>query len=315
MGKDWYRRAETFVDEEHPERSIKKTTPVVFWSHWPMCQMNYCETMAKEGVFDEKAQLAWQQAASDWKTFGSRQLPSVPFAGQTAILVQLSDKEKWENTAKSAVAQLEQLKPGLREEIRQEKLKSLTPAERKVYDLPADKRMAKDWEVFNAVQQKLRVSHEDVAFDRRMPSERRGKARELARDALEAERRVLEIESQRNIVNFAYWQRRADVEQTREALDARRAIYLAQQANEALDLGRACELYAEAFGKWRQVLDKPQWPDLKKQEQFGGELVDFIREYGKVLEKWETPPQPFPPKNFILQDILDLHEASTPPRD
>jgi hypothetical protein len=312
VGKDWYKLAEGFVEEEHPERAIKKTTPVVFWAYWPMCQMNYCETLAKDGVFDEKAQLAWMRATEDWKTFGAKQLPSVPLPGRPEVMfVRMNDRDEWVKKAEAAVAQLEQLQPGLREKIRKERYDALTPAEKKLLELPNDKRTTKDWEQIFPIEQKLRVDHETVAF--RITGENHAKAQKLAREALDAQRRVTEIESQRNIVNFAYWQRRADVEQTRDALDARRYIYDAEKASADQDLGRARELYVKAFEKWRKVLDNPRWPDLKEQEQFGGELVDFVREYRKILEK-ETPPQPFP-KDFILQDILKRHEASTPIRD
>jgi hypothetical protein len=315
VGKAWYRLAEIFVErvgEEHPERAIKKTTPVVFWAYWPMCQMNYCESLAKDGVFDEKARLAWEQATKDWLTFGARQLPSVPLPGRPEVmLVRMNDKAVLEKEALSAIAQLEQLKPGLREKIRKDRYAALTPAERKVYETPNDKRTTKDWEQISSIEYKLRVDHETVAFQ--ITGDNHAKAVKLAKAALDAQMRVAEIESQRNIVNFAYWQRRADVEQTRDALDARRYLYDAQKASDDQDLGRAGELYAKAFEKWRVVLDNPKWPDLKDQEQFGGELVDFIRDYRKVLEK-QIPPPPFP-KNFILQDILTRHEARTPVRD
>ena len=103
------------------------------------------------------------------------------------------------------------------------------------------------------------------------------------------------------------------MEQAREVLKARKSIYLAEQAKEAQDLALARKMYVEAFDQWRKVLDMKEWADLKKQESLGHELVELIWDYKKLLES-ETPPQQLP-KNFVLQDILDLYEKTTPRND
>ncbi len=315
MGKEWYGKAQDFIqDEAHPEKWIHKTTPVVFWAYWPMCQMDYAETLAKEGIFGEKAEHAWQQAASDWTIFAKRQIPGIPTPNRPEPgMVRLGDKEQWLATVQSSIDRLEQLRPGLRDELVKQRLDGLTAAERKIYDTPPEKLTAKELEQAGSIAKKLRVSHEDVAFDSRMPAERRAEAIKLAREIVEAEGRVYEINSQRTIANFDYWKRKADFEQTRDAWQAREAVYNAERKAEGQFFSEAAKLYAEAFAKWRLVLDNPKWPDLKNQEQFGGELVDLIRDYRKVLEK-ETPPMPFSKEGFILKDILDLHEATTPVR-
>ena len=314
VGKDWYARAESLVDPRNPARAIKKVTPVVFWAYKPMCQMNFSEAQAKDGIFGEKGHAAWKEAGEDWTAFGALPLPAL----EPGVYVQMNDREQLQADARALVARLEAMQPGLREEIRKQRLadpKLLTPAERKAHGLPPEKRMTSaDWELITSAERKLYVRHEDVAFriDQKDPA-KGAEALRLAREALDKERRLAEVDMERQIVNFVYWRDRARVEQTKEALAAREAIHAAEQEKEAQNLARAEQKYREAFEKWRLVLDKKEWPDLKKQENLGQELVQFVRAYRKLLEN-ETPPRRLP-KDFILQDVLDLHEKNTPLRD
>ena len=194
--------------------------------------------------------------------------------------------------------------------MRQERLRSLTTAERKAYDTPLEKRTTrKTGNCSASADKKVRITHEDVAYRIGQKDRAKGaKALQIARKAMETERKLSEIESQRTIVNFEYWQQHAKVEQTAEARAARKAIYLAEQARGAQDLAMAAKMYAEAFAQWRLVLDKPEWPDLKRRDTVGRELIEYIRDYRKLLE---NEGQPFP-KDFILQDVWDLHEKKLP---
>jgi hypothetical protein len=310
VGKDWYARAESLVDPYNPAKAIKKVTPVVFFAYKPMCQMNFAEAMAKDGIFSEKGEAAWKEAGEDWTKFGNLPLPAM----EPGIYVHLNDGETLLADARALVARLDAMQSGLREEIRKERYATLTPAERRAYELPPEKRTHADWQPIGNAERKLRVTHEDVAF--RIGQKDLAKGQEalgIAKEALGKEIRLVEVESQRTIVNFQHWKDRARVEQTPEALAARKALHLAEQAKEGQDAKLADEKYREAFEKWRLVLDKKEWPDLKKQDFLGEELVQFVRAYRKLLEN-ETPPRRLP-KNFILQDILDLHEKKTPIRD
>jgi hypothetical protein len=315
VGKDWYARAESLVDPHDPAKTIKKVTPVVFFAYKPMCQMDYCEALTKDGVFGERGRAAWKEASGDWARFGNLELPGM----EEGMYVHLNDAEKLRADARALVAQLEAMQPGLREEIRKERYASLTPAERRAYELPPAKRAPADWEPLGRAERKLHVTHEDVAFRIGQKDPAKGaEALRIAKEALDKEARLAEVESQRTIVNFQHWKDRATVEQTDEALAARKAMYDAQKAKDAQDLKLADQKYREAFQKWRLVLDRDKkekdWPaDLRKQDFLGQELVQFIREYRKLLEN-ETPPKRLP-KDFILQDVLDLHEKNTPVRD
>jgi hypothetical protein len=313
VGKQWYARAESLVDPHDPAKTIKKVTPVVFFAYKPMCQMNYSEALAKDGVFGERGHAAWKEAGEDWTRFGNLELPGM----EKGMYVHLNDAEKLREDARDLVARLEAMQPGLRAEIRKERYATLTPAERRAYELPQERRTPADWEPIGRAERKLHVTHEDVAFRIGQKDPAKGaEALRIAKEARDKEVRLAEVESQRTIVNFRHWKDRARVEQTADALAARKALYDAEKAKEAQDMKLADEKYREGFQKWRLVLDKKEkdWPpDLKKQDFLGQELVQFIRDYRKLLEN-ETPPKRLP-KDFILQDVLDLHDKNTPVRD
>jgi len=310
VGKDWYARAESLVDPYYPAKAIKKVTPVVFFAYKPMCQMNFAEALAKDGIFSEKGEAAWKEAGEDWTKFGNLPLPAM----EPGIYVHLNDREQLQADARTLIARLDAMQPGLRKEIRDERYRTLTPAERRAYELPPDKRTAADWEPIGSAERKLHVRHEDVAFRIGEKEPARGaEALRIAKEALDKEIRLAEVASQQSIVNFTHWKDRARVEQTPEALAAREAIHAAEEEKEAQNLAQAEKKYREAFEKWRLVLDKKEWPDLKKQDFLGEELVQFIRAYRTLLEN-ESPPRRLP-KDFILQDVFDLHDKKTPIRD
>lgn len=311
VGKQWFRRAEevvAMIDPDDPTKGLKKVSPVVFYSNAPMCQMNYSEYLWQDGTFGEKAQMGWRAADRDWQEFGNRPLPGL----EPNTKVRLNDKETYEQQAAELVKTLEAMAPGLRDKIREERLASLTAAERKARELPPDKRTAADWELAGKAEEKLRVTHEQVA--RRVPGRARVQAQQIARQAVEAEKKALEIAQQRTIVNFEYWQRRAQVEQTRDAVEARELAYQAQQAKDKGDVDLARQKYEQAFAKWRQVFDNKAWPDLKTQAAFGEELVKTIYQYRRVL-KLLGPREGEDLSKKIFPDILELHEKHVPDED
>ncbi len=312
VGKEWFVRAEQIVDDDPP--SLKKISPVVFFSNGPMCLMNYSEYLEKDGVFGEVAQAAWIRASTGWTSeevdpktllpaLGARSLPG----GEGAPAVRLNDREKHEAEAAAKIAQLEAMQPGLREKIRQERLAKLPAAERKAYETPPEKReSARDWELSMKAEDKVKVSHDDVA--RRIRGEDFVKAIKLAREIGDLEKKAYEITTLRMIVNFDFWRRRAKIEQTREALDAREFVYLGDEAFTRAELGQAKEMFEKGLAQWRLVLDKKEWPDLKKDAAYGNELIEMIQRYRELLEKRD---EPFP-KDFVLQDIVRLHEKEPP---
>jgi hypothetical protein len=250
--------------------------------------------METDGIFEEKARRAWKKAEEEWREFGDRDIPTT-FDG----IIHLNENEKFQQDSAAYVRQLDQLDPGLRDKLIREKRQALTDEQRQALDTPVEKRNQGQFKLAAEAEEKLKVSHEEVA--RRLQGAKRRQGLKLAKQAAEAENRARAIDRYRQIVNFLYWRRRAQVEQTPEALAAREALYEGRQAYAKGDLITARERYETGLAKWRQVLDKKEFAELKTDRTMVDDLSEAINHYRSILEKRD---EEFP-KNFILQDILD----------
>lgn len=297
VGKDWFARSEQLVDTGAP---LRKTSPVIFFSNYPMAQMSYSEGLEKDGVFGERARIAWSKAGKDWFDYGARAMPSMD--GTRSI--HLNDAEQLDAEAANRVARLDAIEPGLRETIRKERYAALSAADRKSFETPPEKRSSADWQKAYEIEERLKVTHDQVA--RRIKGASEKGPLKLAREATDFERRAEEIRSNRNIVNFGYWRGRAQFEQAPEALSARENIYQGAQAMAAGDLLKARELYETGFAKWRLLFDRKDFSTLKNEESLGQDVVEMIYHYRRVLEKSDKPF----PTDFALKDILKLHEKA-----
>jgi hypothetical protein len=291
VGKEWFEKAEKLVDSG---ATLKGISPVVFYSDRGMCQMNYSDALEQDGIFGEKARLAWNLAGRDWHDFGAREIPT-SFDG----MIRLNDGERVEQQVIQFRKQIDELAPGLREKIVQDKRNALPDDMRKALDTPPEKRTDEQFRLAFEAIEKIRVSHDEVA--RRVPGAKRREALELAKRATEDEKMAQVIDRYREIVNFKYWRRRAQIEQTGEALKAREKIYEGNQAFSKGDLVTARDQYVEGLAEWRRLLDKPEFADLTTDRHMVEELGEIIKRYREILEKRD---EEFP-KDFILQDVLD----------
>mgnify|MGYP000075013534 FL=1 len=297
VGKDWFARSEKLVDQG---ADLRKTTPVLFFSHRPMSQMNYSEAIEKDGIFGEKAKESWKKAGDEWFEFGARAIPTT----EKDRFIHLNDAELFDKEAADRVAKLEAFEPGLREKIRKERYEKLPAAKRKAYETPPEKRTRDDWEKAQEVTEQLVVTHDQLA--RQISGPNRPTAIKLAREAAEFEKKSEENRLYRQIVNFEYWRERARYEQTPEAIFAREYAFRGAEALANADLIKAREMYEQCFAKWRQLFDRKEFARLKNDEMLGQEICGIVYKYRQVLEKSDKPF----PKDFVLNDILELHEKN-----
>jgi hypothetical protein len=299
VGKAWFARAEELVDQGDPLRSI---SPVIFYSEPPMCQMNYSETLEADGVFEERARRAWNLAFREWtdgpcerQPFGSREIPTAD-----GHRIRLNDREQKDENARRLREQLEAISPGLRDKMIEERRARLSAEEREALELPSEERTEKQHQLAGQAERKLRVTYAEVA--ERLSGDQRSLCLELSKrlaDEEEAANRVLRY---RTIVNFEYWRRRAQVEQSSQALEARQLVFEGGEAFGEADLQKARQLYDAGLAKWREVLD--MFPGLIDDGNFGDEWMEVIQKYRKVLDAQEAPF----PENFVLQDVVDRYQ-------
>jgi hypothetical protein len=314
VGKAWYREAERVLAEYHVY--APGLSRPVFYSDAPLAQMYYAMALEKDGSFGADAQQAWRTAGRDWHEFGERELP----AGDEGT-VRLNDYEPLVQEANECTTALDKLAPGVRDEIRGEKVAKLRSAERKALDTPADKRTEDEVRAAYEAQSRIEVTNDEVANRlaqslrrqlRKLPRdseeaqgmERKAKeALSLAQRAAKAQEQAKRIDRQRSIVNFAHWRLRAEVEQTRDMLDARRAIYDADQAMAGARIAAALAGYENGFALWRKVIDSH--PALADDSDFGYDVVEAVGRYRRARGQDEKADLPQP---FILQDVLNKHE-------
>jgi len=291
VGKEWFRRAEKIVDEGG---TLRGKSPLIFYSDAPMAQMNYGEALEKDGIFEEKARRAWVRASQDWHDFGAREIPT-----SYGVPIRLNDGEVYQKKAAQLREKLENLEPGLREKLVQQKRQALPEDMRTALDTSLEQRTQDQHRLAYEAQDKLKVSHDEVA--RRLKGAKRREGLKIAKELGDADETIRIIDRYREIVNFVFWRRRAQMEQTDEALTARECTYEGDQAYAKGDLGAARAAYDQGLAAWRKLLDRPEFASLKTDRTMVEDLNESIDTYRRILEKRD---EEFP-KDFILQDIVD----------
>jgi hypothetical protein len=266
----------------------------MFYSDAPLCQLHFAAELEKDGHFGDVARRAWQGAGAEWHEFGKRAI-----AETEGRSIHLNDREEHEAKEQEFAKQVENMAPpGTRAKIAAEKLAQLSAAEQKAWNTPAEKRTPKQRELAALVAPRLEVACDEIAL--RVAGEKRREARQLAAKAAHHRQMAAEVNGYRSLVNFDYWRLRAQAEQTKEAIEARKTIWDGDQADAAADLVKARDFYEKGLAGWRKVLDR--FPKLKEDEAvIVDELYEMIQRYRRILEKSDKPF----PKPFILQDILD----------
>jgi hypothetical protein len=269
-----------------------KTTPLIFHSEPMMTAINYARALEEDGVFGETAREAWKLAGDEMRRFSVREIPT-----SWDVPLRLGMREAELARATKLGEELEALLPGLFKEIQERKRAALTDAQRKALDVPPIDRTEPQQQSAAEAESALAVNWPMVA--REAPADVRDKARELARQYVEASETAEIIARYRDIVNFDFWRASCEVEVTEPTLRARELVWQAEREFENARLLPAKKAYEEAFAAWREVLDSS--PVLKADDLTGDDLVEMIDRYRKVLDQLDEKfPQP-----FILQDVLD----------
>ncbi|NDC54203.1 MAG: hypothetical protein EBZ74_07875 [Planctomycetia bacterium] len=270
-----------------------KTTPLIFHSEPMMTAINYARALEEDGTFGETARDAWSLATDEMRRYSVREIPT-----SWDVPIRLGMREAELARTKKIADEIEALLPGAFEALRERKRAGLSADQRAALDVPAIDRTEAQQRAAAEAEAALAVTWPMVA--REAPPELRDKARELARQYLEAAETAQIIERYREIVNFDYWRAACEVGTTETALQAREAAWRAEREFENARLLPAKKAYEESFAAWRKVLDAS--PVLRGDRLTADDIVDLVDRYRKVLEQLDEKfPQP-----FVLQDMLDM---------
>jgi hypothetical protein len=288
----WFLRAVDAVTSAN--RPIRGKSPLLFYSGGPMSRINGSAATEKDGYFGELAQLSWQRAADDWHAYGERELPA-----SEGFMFRLNEYEERQQRMSELRAEIDRQAPGIREELRKEKIAKLGENFRKALEKADGERTPEEHGLAYQAELDIQVTDREV-FDR-APREKRADLRPLVEE-LENDASVANaIARNRQIVNFEYWRTRCDAERTKLALDARRNVFEADRLFAGGEkFNEARQQYEEAWTAWAQLFKThPQLMDNAEAQ----DLIESIKHYRDLLNQLD---ERFP-TDFVLNNLLDQH--------
>jgi hypothetical protein len=293
VGREWFLKGQTVKENGG---ALGGMSELLFYEHAPRCRISYAEALEEDGVFGERAQVAWQTALKDWQDLGQRETPTY-----IERLIRLTDLDVLKPQAKQLREKLDAMPPGdLRAKIIAEKRKKLTQQERRAIDTPVEARTSEEHQLASAAAMKLETTHDEVA--QRVDAEHRKQALELAGELTLLEEQIRLTESARSTVNYQFWLARCEMEGMTNVIDARRLIAKGEAAFAEGDLLGAQTAYEQGFAKWAPAVK--QFPIVFKDSAFGDEMVEIINRYKVVLDKQEMTL----PEDFVLNDVIEWHK-------
>ena len=309
VGREWFRRAEQAVDKVGTIRGrlvgdndrIKRgKTPLIFYSHRPKWLISHAEAIEEEGYLDETAQVAWMRAGKEWVEYGETPIPTT-----YGFWIRLADGEFHRQEADRIRRELLDAFPGIEEQIVDQK-KSDVPAEAiEAMDIPWEKRSFEQNTLALMAQRELRIEFDDIL--NAVPEEKRRETARRIRRGKAAEALADAIDNYRDQVNFLYWKLRCEVEQTDEAIRARKYVYDAEEAYKVANIVAMRENYELAWDEWAKIFEK--YP-IMMEDTTAETLMESIERYRWVLSQME---ESFPPPDFKLMPLLEIQDPNFNP--
>lgn len=303
-GREWFLRGQQIVDSGIPirgrlvddtDRVRRGKAPLIFHSHPPKWLISHAVAIEEEGHLDETARVAWMRAGAQWRKYGEREIPT-----SYGFAIRLEDDLKFQADEARYAKELEELLPGIREEIEAEKRKSLSEEEQAALAIPDEQRTESQRLLAFAADRKSRARFAEMA--ERAPDDVKREVERLVRKGEEARARADAVYNYQEQVNYPYWRLRCDVEQTDAAINGRRLVWEARQASEQGDLVTMKQKYEAAWDEWAKIFE--EHPVLME-DATAEELVEDIRQYAWVLSQLE---ESFPPPGFKLLKLIEIHQ-------
>jgi hypothetical protein len=242
----------------------------------------------------QTAQRSWYEAGEALAEYGRRPIPT-----SWGHNIGLGEYEQVNDSIERMRQKLEQLAPGVREQIKKEKIAELSPEQAAALDVPVEKLTEANYQQHHEAVQKTHVTHQEVG--QRAPEQNRTAAESLADRLRDEELLSSRIAHYRSIVNFEYWTVRCAAEQTKVAVEAREFLYKAKQAYDAAELDDARKFFESSWHAWRKLYD--QYPRLLD-DLSAEELADGIKQYQRLLQQLDEKL----PADFPLGDILKMRQ-------
>lgn len=285
VGRQWLLYGYNLVDSGV---KIRNQTPINYYQTGPKWRIKHAEAIESEGVLDDRAKSAWQQAADDWQSFGQRSVPTTsPFTIKLGSIQELDQQRQ---------ALTKQLMDLAGETYRaEEKLlrDGLNDQERETLAIPPEERTQEQGMLAMQLEVRLKPMWSRVA--RKAPETVRLRAIQLSAELADVEARYQKTDSYRGQVNYEYWQTLCTAEQEDRTVEARRLLFDAEKANADADIDQAIQKYEQSFAMWAEIID--DFPVLL-QDELSDDLMRSINRYKVAIDR-EDFDDDFPLHPFI----------------
>ncbi|QDS98381.1 hypothetical protein [Adhaeretor mobilis] len=308
VSKTWYEKGVEAVDVK--KQSLGQKNPTTFFEKPARSQISYADAIEEEGVFGRRAKDAWEKASELWNAFGRREMRA-----SNGMLIRLADLERWEEEAQDLSKQLDTLDPGLPQRMLKAAQDSLTDEEKNALNVNIEERTPAQSKLADAANQRLNITYDKIAQElARTNPEKAAEARRLAGRVAEAATRARYISTNRDVVQYEFWGARAEFEQAKEVLEARKLAHDAEKAFAEGSPPEARKLYEQSFDLWATALDKH--PEIEPDSALGGDIMEYIEKYNKVLAQLDKQlGDPEIGDAFPLWDIVDSNGSNSDFRD
>ena len=280
----------------------KRGRSAVLFYYDPSKQLlNYSEAITEELTPGEITRSAWGRASTAVVEFGNREIPL--YDGRT---IRLNDLEGIYRRVLKLRSDLDQLTPGLRDQIRKEREDKLTPEQRVALSKQPIERTREEHMLIRELYDKLKdnkifVSNEDLVA--RLPKTKTIRGRDLLRKINDQVLQGKMIDNQRAVINYEYWVKRAEIEQQKTTADARRLVLEGDRKKTEGDPEGAVTAYEKAWDNWAIIFDA--YPELVYPEPdiMAEDLEESIQNYEAVLSQLDRDF----PADFKLNRLREFY--------
>lgn len=267
---------------------IRNQTPLNFFETGPKWRIKHAEAIESEGVLDDRAKNAWQQAGDDWNALGTRSIPTT-----AAFTIKLASLDELTRQLSDTRTELMDLVKDSYEEEKKAIYDSFTAEERTAWETKEEDRTQEQKNLAYSLTFRMEPALTTVA--KKAPPAARLRAIELASQVSDLEARIQKTEGHRKQINYEYWSTLTKAEQEDRTVQARRLLFEAEKANADADLDLAIAKYEEAFELWAKVFD--DYPVLTL-DDLSDDLLQAIRRYTIAIDQEEFD-EDFPLLNFV----------------
>jgi hypothetical protein len=288
VGRLWYEAAYELVASG---AKIKKS-PHLLYSYSPLWQMYHGEAIEEEGILDERARFAWERAGREWKKFGAREL-----GGTSGDAVILSSIDKLQEQVMILATRFAELTKDARTAAIELKKKQVPGERLAVLSKPDSERNSDERRLAYEVETQIQPNYQEIAGQ--LPRNMQLEGLELAKELVSAEEAVRNTESLRGVVNYAYWDMRAEAEQEEILVDARRLMYEGNALIDVADVKGAVDKFEAAWRRWDKVF---RYYPMMITEDVGEDVAKSINRYKKLIDQDLD-------SSFILWDFVSIRRA------